>query len=233
MKKSYNIVSIKQQEDIFIILLDGRKLLTPGKNPLYIKTQSLAEAIMKEWSSQGQNVVPSTMPFTQMMMTAQDIISPKRKETCQEIFDFLPTDLVLFHDAQKDVQAFQRQMRENYLQDFNQKWNAQLSSKDTLKPFRIDPDLEFKIMAHMSILSDESLAALKLAVICTGSFILGASLQPSSALEKLISAIYAEEIYFDQKIKQAGLAGDPELPANCERTKKELLNIKDFLSLIG
>jgi chaperone required for assembly of F1-ATPase len=72
-KRFYKTVDIAPTEDNgFKILLDGRTLKTPGRNPLHLPTVDLAVAIAAEWDAQtdpAKGIQPVTMPLMSIAST--------------------------------------------------------------------------------------------------------------------------------------------------------------------
>jgi chaperone required for assembly of F1-ATPase len=82
-----------------VVMLDGRPLNTPGRNPFAPPTQALAEACALEWAVQGDVIRPETMPLTRLCNVAIDRTPLARPELVAAIAKHGQTDL-LCHRAE-------------------------------------------------------------------------------------------------------------------------------------
>lgn len=73
MKRFYKQVSVTPDLGI---ALDGRPVRTPGRLPLILPNADLAEAVAAEWQSQGDDILPQTMPLTGLANAAIERIAP-------------------------------------------------------------------------------------------------------------------------------------------------------------
>ena len=64
--------------------------------PLAVPSRSLAEAIAAEWQAQGDEIVPSTMPLTQLAATALDRVDVRREEVINELAAYGSTELLCY-----------------------------------------------------------------------------------------------------------------------------------------
>ena len=60
MKRFYKNVEVSSTDEGFLITLDKKALLSPGKSILVVPTKALADAIADEWGNQEINIIPST-----------------------------------------------------------------------------------------------------------------------------------------------------------------------------
>lgn len=75
MKRFWKTVEV---DDGRGILLDGKPVRTPGKQPLILLTPALAEAVADEWRAvaEGAEIDPRAMPLTGLANAAIDRIAP-------------------------------------------------------------------------------------------------------------------------------------------------------------
>ena len=71
-KRFYDQVAIEDEGHGVALLLDGKKVRTPGKAPFLLPTTALAEAIAEEWRGQGERIDPQTMPLTRLANSVID-----------------------------------------------------------------------------------------------------------------------------------------------------------------
>ena len=80
MKRFYKNVEVSSTDEGFLITLDKKALLSPGKSILVVPTKALADAIADEWGNQDINIIPSTMPLMTLTATAMIFISNQHWE---------------------------------------------------------------------------------------------------------------------------------------------------------
>jgi len=56
MKRFYEKVEVRSTREGFLITLDTKALLSPGKSILVLPTKALADAIADEWGNQEINI---------------------------------------------------------------------------------------------------------------------------------------------------------------------------------
>ena len=72
MKRFWTEVAIDSDR---VVTLDGKPVRTPGRRPLALPTQALAEAVADEWRAVGETIDPRTMPLTGLANAATDPIA--------------------------------------------------------------------------------------------------------------------------------------------------------------
>lgn len=78
------------------VLLDGRPVRTPKRNPLALPTPALAEAIAGEWNSVGEEIDPRALPLTGLANAAIDIVAPDRLAFAAQLAKYGETDLLAY-----------------------------------------------------------------------------------------------------------------------------------------
>ncbi|WP_106639546.1 ATP12 family chaperone protein [Allosphingosinicella vermicomposti] len=78
MKRFYKDVAVRAGAEGHEIVLDGRPVRTPAREPLLLPTLALAEAVAAEWEGQGDQVDPRTMPLTGLANAAIDRVAKDR-----------------------------------------------------------------------------------------------------------------------------------------------------------
>jgi len=102
-KRFYTTVSIGATEDGgHAILLDGRTVRTPAKQPLTVPTQAVAELLAAEWDAQKENIDPATMPVTRLANTAIDGVSKDIRAVFDDILNFAGTDLLCYRASEPE-----------------------------------------------------------------------------------------------------------------------------------
>lgn len=95
-KRFYKEVSVSQNDDGFLIQLDGRMVKTPSKDGLILPTKELAEAVAREWEAQDSHIDPETMLVTKLSNTALDRVRGRENEIIGEIVSYLGSDLLCY-----------------------------------------------------------------------------------------------------------------------------------------
>ena len=63
MKRVYKTVIVTEVDDGYSVSLDGKQVHSPGRRPLALPNQALAEAVAAEWDAQIETVDPRQMPM--------------------------------------------------------------------------------------------------------------------------------------------------------------------------
>tara|TARA_R110000782_G_scaffold78293_5_gene156043 strand:- start:22924 stop:23622 length:699 start_codon:yes stop_codon:yes gene_type:complete len=96
MKRFYKEATTGPCEGGHGILLDGRPVRTPARNPLALPTAALAEAVAKEWAEQGEDIDPGSMPMTGFANAALDQIAPDPAAFAENIAAYGESDLLCY-----------------------------------------------------------------------------------------------------------------------------------------
>ncbi len=96
MKRFYDNVSITHDEAGWQILLDDRPVRTPGRAPLAVPTEALAQRIAQEWQDQGDMIDPRSMRFTGLANAAIDRIEPDPVPYIADIARYAESDLLCY-----------------------------------------------------------------------------------------------------------------------------------------
>lgn len=78
------------------ILVDGKKVKTPGRRDLALPTDALAEAIADEWNAQGKEIQPRSMPLTGLANAAIDRIAPDPAAFARGLAAYGESDLLYY-----------------------------------------------------------------------------------------------------------------------------------------
>lgn len=227
-KRFYKKAEAGPQGDGYAILLDGRAVKTPAKQPLAVPGLALARAIAAEWERQGEHIDPSTMWLTKLASTAIDLVMPRRDAVIAELVAYAGTDLLCYRaDAPRGL-AERQKAAWNPLLD----WAAAQGIR-----FRVTTGLihvaqdEAALAAYgraLAALDPFRLTALHNAVTLTGSAVIGLAV----TLGRLPAAEAFAAAHIDEAW-QAELCGeDEEEAARLARRRDELLETGRFLSLL-
>lgn len=95
-RRFYKEAGSSAGEDGFLILLDGKPALTPGRNRLVLPRADLAAMAVEEWAAQGEFLRPLTMPLTRLANAAIDGVAGQEGPVRAEIVKYAGSDLVCY-----------------------------------------------------------------------------------------------------------------------------------------
>jgi len=101
LKRFYDTASVERQGDLWRVLLDSKAIRTPKGSFLELPTQTLAEGVAQEWSSQGEHVKPKEMPLMTLGCTAVDLVRQDMPACIDRIMPYLAMDTVCFEYDQE------------------------------------------------------------------------------------------------------------------------------------
>ncbi|MCW5696700.1 MAG: ATPase [Bauldia sp.] len=96
-KRFYKEAGTRPQDGAgFAIVLDGRPIITPGRNPVGVASRTLAEAVAAEWAAQGETIDPVTMPLTRIVNAAIDGVAKELAAVRDDIVRYSGSDLLCY-----------------------------------------------------------------------------------------------------------------------------------------
>jgi chaperone required for assembly of F1-ATPase len=102
-KRFYTAVTLAEQAEGFVVVLDGRPVRTPARRPLAAPTRALGEALAAEWDAQADVIDPAKMPLTRLANTIIDGVAAAAPEVVAEIEKYLGSDLVYYRAETPDA----------------------------------------------------------------------------------------------------------------------------------
>ena len=111
-KRFYKAVSVAAAEgDTHAVLLDGRTVRTPAKQPLAVPTRKLADMLAAEWEAQAEVIDPARMPVTRIVNTALDGVAKDQRSVFDDILRFAGTDMICYRaDSPEGLVARQNEI---------------------------------------------------------------------------------------------------------------------------
>lgn len=95
-KRFYREAQAPMRDGVYPLLLDGRPARTPGRNHLTVPHPVIAEALVREWAAQGNEINPASMPMTRLVNSVIDGVSHTREAVVAEIVRFAGSDLLCY-----------------------------------------------------------------------------------------------------------------------------------------
>jgi len=102
-KRFYRAVTLAEQPEGFVVVLDDRPVRTPARRPLAAPTRALGAALAAEWDAQAEVIDPAKMPLTRLANTIIDGVAAAAPELVAEIEKYLGSDLVYYRTASPDA----------------------------------------------------------------------------------------------------------------------------------
>lgn len=228
MKRFYEEVSVTQNGDGWQTALDGRGIKTVKGAPQIVPTESLANAMAREWADQGEEIDTACFIFRDMADYAIDIVSGAREETIAKLLSYGETDTLCYRaDPEDALYARQQEVWEPLL--------AQLERDDEIAFTRVSgivhkPQSEETLAGLKARITDQSpfaLAALETITALSASLSIAIlSNEPDADVENLWLAASLEEEW------QADLWGrDHEAEERRAKRRNDFLKAHEFLTL--
>lgn len=96
MKRFWTEVSVAAEGNGHVILLDARRVNTPGRVPVSVPTPALADAVAEEWRAVDDAIDPRAMPLTGLANAAVDRIAPARADFAEQLAAYAANDLLCY-----------------------------------------------------------------------------------------------------------------------------------------
>lgn len=217
-------------EDGAGVMLDERRLRTPGGQAFAAPARALAEAIAAEWDGQGEHILPASMPLSQFAFAAIDHTPNRRDELADYVAKFGETDLVC-HRADQPAPLIARQ---SMLWDPLIAWGLRdlgvmLPVVVGVTPAAANAEAIETLRAHAAALDDFYLTALAQAAGLAGSALLAfALLRGQLTAETAFAAAALDDLWSLETWGE-----DAEARQRLDRQRAEFDNIARFISTLS
>lgn len=212
------------------VALDERKLRTPGGTVFIAPTPALAQAVAAEWEAQDEQIVPASMPLTQLAFAALDWTPKSRDKLADYVAAYAETDL-LCHRAESpaDLAARQAAAWDGPLDWCAATIGAHLPVVTGVLAARDHQGEVAKVRAAAAALDDFRLTALAQATGLAGSAVIAltllyGALTPQAAFEAAA---------LDDLWSQERWGADAEAQARLDRQRAEFENIAHFIKALS
>lgn len=233
MKRFYKLASYTKNEDGFVIQLDGKTVKTPLGQPLAAPNRALADAIVQEWASQDDAVVPDSMPMTQILTTATDRIRERAGMT-KTLLKYLDTDLLCYRVKEpQDLSRRQKETWDRFLTWFDEHFESPLEVTFRIDALTQDPDTHKQIWNYLEALDDYYFTVLQIVTSLTGSIVLGlAFIEHEADPDAVFAASELEETYHSEIAREDVHGPDPVQERRQKNLRRELDAAAQFLTLL-
>jgi len=237
MKRFYKLVSTQKQSATggFLITLDGRPVKTALKAELLAPNENLANALVLEWSGQEEEIVPDSMPLTQILSTKIDRVSHEREAIQEYLFKYIDTDLLCYRtDQPPELKTAQEDAWNDYLAWFSEKYGHELETTYGLSALSQPKAAHDIVRSTVKELDDDHFTVLQLIVSACGSIVLGlAALNEKADADEIYAAMRVEENFKAKIYNEEFYGGDPAQEAKDKATQADLKAALEYLSLLS
>ena len=218
-------ISVRSDENGFVVLVNDSPARTPKNNPLTLPTRALAERIAAEWHSQQPKRSAKLLPFTRLANTAIDLAA--RDSLIEQILKYGSTDLLLYRGDEPALAARQQDEWDPLLDWMRDRFNAHFIASEGITPIEQPRDTMDQLRSHLEAMDSFALVALSSVTTIMASLILALSVAEGrlSAAEAF-SLSQLDERY---QAKRWGLDRAAEMRAQAMTKEVELAAM--FLSL--
>ena len=172
-KRLYEHVAIKDEGGAAAVLLDGKKVRTPGKAAFLLPNAALAEAIAEEWRGQGARIEPQTMPLTRLANSVIDGVKGNEAAVVDDILKYAGSDLLSYRaEGPKGLVAHQTKHWDPILAFAKQDLGAKMRLSEGVMPVEQTPTSLEAIKKRFNTFDPWSLAALHVMTGLSGSALL-------------------------------------------------------------
>jgi len=95
-KRFYTSAAIAEAADGFAVMLDGKPIRTPSRQPLVVPQREIAQAIADEWNAQGEIIDPMTMPLTRLANSVIAAVVDRVDAVAADIAKYFQSDLLFY-----------------------------------------------------------------------------------------------------------------------------------------
>ena len=227
-KRFWSEVAVETAGSGFELRLDGRPVRTPGKSPLAMPTERMAEAAAAEWRAVDERIDPAAMPVTRSANSAVDKVAPQKGAVADYLAEYGATDLLCYRaEAPEALAEIQSARWDPLLGWAEERFGARLRLAVGVMPVEQDPDALARLRAPLDSADPFALTAIHDLVSLPGSLVVGLA-----AAEGHMSP---EELWSVQRIDEdwnEGLWGvDEEAAERDARRRQAFLHAHRFLDL--
>ncbi|MCF8496468.1 MAG: ATP12 chaperone family protein, partial [Alphaproteobacteria bacterium] len=211
MKRLYKQVQTGKNVGGFEILLDGRAVKTPGRKILSAPTDALAQAIAAEWAAQEEQIVPDSMPLTQILSTRIDRVEAERATMTAVLMKYLDTDLLCYRtENPPELAARQAEVWNPWLDWFTRRYGHALQTTISLRALAQPAPAHAAVSNHMKSQGDDAFTVLQLVTSLSGSLVLGLAFAEGAASpDQVFEACHVEEGFKAAIYDEARYGPDP------------------------
>lgn len=234
MKRFYKIVTAARVPGGHEIHLDGKPVKTPSGAALSAPNEKLALAIVREWAAQGGDIVPDSMPLTQILITAQDRVARERAAMEKAVLGYLDTDLLCYRAAlPAETARRQAEAWNPWILWFEKEHGVRLSTTEGLMAVTQPPEAHAASASAVRGFDDLRFTALQIVTGAAGSLVLGLAFMAGAAsAEQVFAAATVEENFKAEFYNEEKHGPAPHDEKRRAAMLRDLRAAREFLDLL-
>ena len=178
---------------------------------------------------QVDEIVPTSMPLTQLVSTALDRIAPQMDAVVTEVARFAETDLVCYRaETPESLVLAEHAAWSPLVSWLEEALDARLAVTSGIQPIPQSAESLAKIRAEIAGLDAMRLAALSSATAVSGSVVIGLALAHS----RITGAEAADAAHVDEMHQMERWGREQDAEAHMLLRRAELLAVERFLALL-
>ncbi len=211
-----------------IVTIQGKPHMTPGKKPLAVPVQALAEIIQQEWQEK-QKFNSASMPLTALAYTAIDRIAGQEAAIVEALLVYVDTDTLSYRaSGSEKLAGLQQAQWDPVMAWVKRQFGATWETTTGIMPVEQPAALHQAVQKRLQALDAMQLAAF--CILASGFSSLALAL---AVLEKHMDAKEAFRLSRLEEDTQAEQWGrDAEAAARAARLQAEILDAERFLRLL-
>lgn len=233
-KRFYKLVHTDPHQDGFGIFLDGRPVRTRMGNVLCAPNRAVADEIVREWASQADEIIPDTMPFTQILNTRLDRVATGRAAMTEAILKYLDTDMVCYPASEPEaLHELQKREWSRFTNWFAETFGQPLNVTTELRAVAQPETVKISVRTKVEALDDDTFTILQWVTAIAGSAVMALSfIEGAFGASEIIAARFVEEDY-KESLYNADLHGrDPMLETTRRQMTTDLAAAQHYLRLL-
>lgn len=230
MKRFWKDAAAVPADGGWAIRLDGKKVHTPGRIPLIVPSEPLAQAIVGEWNSVDGTIDPRAMPLTGLANAAIERVAVDPGAFASGLAKYAESDLLCYRsDRPAALVRRQEESWDPLLGWARRRFDIDLRTTAGIVHAEQPQPTVDRLTAAVATLDPFQLAGLSPLVT------IGESLVAALAvLEKALAPEPAwEAVTVDERWQQEQWGSDTEAEATLEARRRDFLAGAEFLGLLG
>jgi chaperone required for assembly of F1-ATPase len=172
-RRFYDKVSVVEEDGGHIVMLDHRRLRTPGRATLALPDRLVAEAVAAEWDAQTETINAALMPLTRIANSAIDGVTRQMDATRADIVAYAGNDLLCYRaESPAELAALQAELWDPLLGWAEREFGARLLTGEGIVPVRQSDEAMARIGAALGGIGALPLTGLHVATTLTGSAVI-------------------------------------------------------------
>lgn len=230
MKRFYKQAEAGTAPGGHVVRLDGAPLRTPLRHVVTLPNAAAAAALAAEWAAQGEEIIPASMPVTQLVCTMIDKAdSHERPDMEAEIVKYAGSDLICYfatHPA--DLVARQEKLWHPLLAWMQDEHGIVLKHVSGIQYVAQDASVSAAVAAIVKDMDAASFTAAQAVTGITGSAVIALCMAAGRiGAAQAFDAAVVDEIFQLEKWGEDALARK-----RLQKIEADLIGVEKFLYLI-